>query len=315
MTPLRAVLAIPEAALALVLPPLLLSVIAKTKAWFGGRVGPPWLQPYYDLYKLIRKGAVYSRTTTWIFRAGPMVNLAALLTILTLVPVLGNESWLGFGGDLVLVAYLFALGRLFTVLAAMDTGSAFEGMGASREVTFGTMSEPALFLALAVMAIATRSLRISDMVDGRLAQAWHSVAPAMLMVVGALLIVLLTECCRIPVDDPATHLELTMIHEVMVLDHSGPDFAFITYGAALKFMLLASILLHAAMPQVDFLTGWLSPLAVLIRVAALLGLAGVVGVIESSMARLRLNRVPLLLAAATVFSGLAVLLVLARRSL
>ena len=119
---LRAVLAVPEALLVLGLPPLLLSVIAKTKAWFGGRVGPPWLQPYYDLYKLVHKNAVYSRTTTWVFRAGPIVNLAAMLTAATLIPVFTNQSLLGFSGDVILVAYLFALGRMCTVLAAMDTG-------------------------------------------------------------------------------------------------------------------------------------------------------------------------------------------------
>ena len=201
MNGLRVITAIPEAVTILALPPLLLSFIVKTKAWFGGRVGPPWLQPYYDLAKLIRKGAVYSKTTTWIFRAGPIVNLAALVTAAMLIPVLSNDSLLGFSGDVILVAYLFALGRMFTVLAAMDTGSSFEGMGASREVTFGTMSEPALFLCFVVLAMATRSLQLSEMVGASLAGTWGSVGPAMLLVVGALLIVLLTETCRVPVDD------------------------------------------------------------------------------------------------------------------
>ncbi len=290
----------------LLLPPLLMSVIAKTKAWFGGRDGPPWLQPYFDLLKLFRKGAVYSHTTTWVFRAGPIVSLAALLTATTMIPVLGPNSWLGFKGDLILVAYLFALGRMFTVLAAMDTGSAFEGMGSAREVTFATMSEPALFLCLAVLAISTGNLQLDDMLGTNLAGAWHSVGPAMLLVVGALFIILLTECSRIPVDDPLTHLELTMIHEVMVLDHSGPDFAYITYGAALKFTLLGSLLVHAAMPQV----AWVGLPGALLWLAALMALALLVGIIESTMARLRLNRVSLLLAGATVLSGLAVLLVL-----
>jgi formate hydrogenlyase subunit 4 len=193
----------------------------------------------------------------------------------------------------------------------MDTGSSFEGMGAAREVTFGMMSEPALFLSLAVMAIATKSISLSQMFGPGMWIAWGSVGPAMLLVVGALLVVLLTECSRIPVDDPATHLELTMIHEVMVLDHSGPELAFIQYGAALKFLLLGSILLHVAIP----LPGetWAYIAGPIIRLAALLGLAVVVGVIESGMARLRLNRVPLLLAGATVLSGLAVLLVLAKQ--
>jgi len=307
-------LVIPEAAIVLALPPLLLSVIARTKAWFAGRVGPPWLQPYYDLLKLVRKGVVHSRTTTWVFRMGPIVNLAAMLTALTLIPVLTSTSLLGFSGDLILVAYLFALGRMLTVLAAMDTGSSFEGMGAAREVTFATMAEPALFLSLAALAISTRTLRLDQMIDGSLALAWASIGPALLLVVGALVVVLLTECSRIPVDDPATHLELTMIHEVMVLDHSGPELALITYGAALKFMLLSSILVHTAFPHIDLLDGWPVIFIVPLRIGALLALAAFVGTIESTMARLRLSRVPLLQAGATVLAGLAVLLVLLRRT-
>ncbi len=305
---LRVIAAILDAAAVLALPPLLLSIIVKVKAWFGGRVGPPWLQPYYDLHKLVNKGVVYGKTTTWVFRAGPIVNLAALLTAATLIPVLSSDSLLGFAGDVILVAYLFALGRMFTVLAAMDTGSSFEGMGASREVTFGTMSEPALFLSFIVMAIATNSLELNQMIGPRLFEAWSTAGPAMLLVVGALLIVLLTETCRVPVDDPATHLELTMIHEVMVLDHSGPDFAYITYAAALKFLLLASILLHAAFPHPDWPLWIDAPL----RLVELFGLAVLVGIIESSMARLRMNRVPLLLAGASVLAALAAVLTLSR---
>jgi formate hydrogenlyase subunit 4 len=305
---LRALAAIPEAALVLALPPLLLSIVARTKAWFAGRVGPPWLQPYYDLHKLVNKEVVFSRTTTWVFRAGPLVNLAALLTAATLIPVLSSGSLLGFAGDVILVAYLFALGRMFTVLAAMDTGSSFEGMGASREVTFGTMSEPALFLSFIVMAIATKSLQLNHMIGPRLFEAWSTVGPAMLLVVGALLIVLLTETCRMPVDDPTTHLELTMIHEVMVLDHGGPDLAYITYAAALKFLLLGSILLHAAFPH----PGWPPWIDAPLRLVELFALAVLVGIIESSMARLRLNRVPLLLAGATVLAALAAVLTLTR---
>ena len=308
MNIVHGILAIPEALAVVAVPPFLLSVIAKTKAWFGGRTGPPWLQPYYDLSKLMRKSPVYSRTTTWIFRTGPVVNLAALLTIATLVPVLSNRSALGFPGDVILVAYLFALGRMFTVLAAMDTGSSFEGMGASREATFGAMSEPALFLAFVVLAVATRDLQLSHMLGPALLAEWGTAAPAMVLTVGALLVVLLTETCRVPVDDPATHLELTMIHEVMVLDHSGPEFAYISYAAAMKFTLLGSVLLHVAIPHPDsFLL--FDPV---LRVAELIALATVVGVIESVMARLRLNRVPLLLAGSTVLSALAVVFVLGR---
>jgi formate hydrogenlyase subunit 4 len=305
---LSVIASVPEALAVLALPPLLLSIIVKTKAWFAGRVGPPWLQPYYDLAKLIRKESVYSRTTTWVFRAGPIVNLAALLTAAMLIPVLTRDTPLGFAGDVILIASLLALGRMFTVLAAMDTGSSFEGMGAAREVTFGAMSEPALFLSFVVLAIASQSLQLGQMVGPQLHGAWGSIGPVMVLVVGALLVVLITETCRVPVDDPATHLELTMVHEVMVLDHSGPDFAVITYAAALKFMLLASILLHAALPHAA-LPGWVDAPLRLVELAAL---AALIGVLESSMARLRLNRVPLLLAGATVLAMLAVVLTLAR---
>lgn len=310
MSALRAILFVPEVLAVLTLPPMLLSIIAKTKAWFGGRTGPPWLQPYFDLHKLIQKDAVYSKTTTWLFRAGPIISLAALLTGSTLIPVLSNESMLGFSGDVILLAYLFALGRMFTVLAAMDTGSSFEGMGAAREVSFGAMSEPALFLAFVVMAVATRSLQLSHMVGPDLLPEWSIAGPAMILVVGALLVVLLTESCRVPVDDPATHLELTMIHEVLVLDHSGPEFALITYSAALKFTLLGAILVHAAIPHPEAI----SLLGPLLRIVELAVLAMIVGIIESVMARLRLNRVPMLLAGATVLSAIAVVLVLVRRT-
>jgi formate hydrogenlyase subunit 4 len=304
-----AALAIMELLAALALAPLMLSVIARTKARFAGRVGPPWAQPYRDLAKLMRKGGAYSRTTTWVFRAGPIVGLAALLTAATLVPILSDAAPLGFWGDLVLVAYLLALGRMFTVIAALDTGSSFEGMGASREVTFGTLSEPALFLALAALAIAARSLQLSEVL-GRGTAERGSVGPALPLIVVALAVVMLCECSRVPVDDPATHLELTMVHEVMVLDHGGPDLAFITYGAALKLMLLGSLVVHAAIPH-DGLPSWIgAPL----RLVELGALAVVVGVVESVMARLRMTRVPLLLAVSSVVAGLAVLLSLAGRA-
>jgi len=304
-----AMLWVVEIAAVLALPPFLVSIIAKTKAWFGGRSGPPWLQPYYDLLKLARKTPVYSKSTTWIFRTGPIVSLAALLTAATLIPVLSNRSALGFSGDVILVAYLFALGRMFTVLAAMDTGSSFEGMGSSREVTFGSMTEPALFLGFVVLSVATGDIQLSHMLGPELLVQWQTTVPAMVLTVGALFIVLLTETCRVPIDDPATHLELTMIHEVMVLDHSGPEFAYITYGAALKFTLIGSILLHVAIPHSTSLA-YLDPA---FRIVELIGLAFAVGVIESMMARLRLNRVPLLLAGSTVLSALAVVLILGRK--
>jgi formate hydrogenlyase subunit 4 len=288
--------------------PLLPGVINRVKAIFAGRKGQPLLQLYYDLWKLLGKGAVYSRTTSWVFRAGPVVGLAAVVTALLAVPLGPRPAPLHFAGDLVLVAYLLGLARFFTVIAALDTGSAFEGMGASREVAFSALAEPALLLGLAALSRLTGSLSLSGILGGVSSQTWAASAPELAMIAGALMIVFLAENARIPVDDPNTHLELTMIHEVMVLDHSGPDFAYITYAASLKFLLLGSILIHAALPN----RGWPVWIDVPLRVLELVILSVIVGVIESSMARLRLSRVSLLLAAATVLSALGVVLTLTR---
>ena len=290
--------------LAIVLSPLLLGVINRIKALFAGRKGQPLLQVYFDLWKLLRKGAVYSRTTTWIFRAGPIVGLAVALTVTTLVPVGGLPATASFTGDLVLFAYLLGLMRLFTVLAALDTGSSFEGMGASREVTFSALAEPALLLGLAALARQSGSLSLSTIYSSVSLDMWQKAGPMLALVVAALMVVLLTENARIPVDDPNTHLELTMIHEVMVLDHSGPDFAFILYGAALKLWVLAALLAGLIVP-VRTGNPWLDTGAWL---SGMLVIAIVIGIVESSMARLRLLRVPQLLVGAGALAMVALVL-------
>ena len=228
--------------------PLLLGITNRTKAIFAGRNGPPLFQTYYDLWKLLHKGAVYSRTTTWVFRAGPMIGLASVLVATLFLPFGGCRSPLSFAGDLILFAYLLGLARVFTVLAALDTGSSFEGMGASREVLFSALAEPSLFLALAAVARQTGSLSLSDMHLALSTTAWGHSALLMNLVAVVLLVVLLAENSRIPVDDPNTHLELTMIHEVMVLDHGGPDLAFILYAAALKLWLFGALIVDLVIP-------------------------------------------------------------------
>jgi formate hydrogenlyase subunit 4 len=290
----------------LLLAPLLLGVIARTKAVVAGRTGAPLLQPYYDLVKLGRKSAVYSRTTTWVFRAGPVVSLAALLCALLFVPFAGTSSLFAFDGDLILFAYLLGLLRFCTVLAALDTGSSFEAMGASREVTFAALAEPALLLALASLARKVGSLSLSTMYGGLDGAAWSGAAPALALAAGALLAVFLAENARVPVDDPTTHLELTMIHEVMILDHGGPDLALILYGSALKLWLLGALLVELVVP-VRSGTLWVDGSAAL---AGMFGLAVVTGLIESSMARWRLVRVPQLLVGAGVMSTIALVLML-----
>jgi formate hydrogenlyase subunit 4 len=281
--------------------PLLLSIINRTKAFFAGRAGQPWLQPYRDIIKLLRKGAVYSRTTSWVFRAGPMVGLAAALTALALVPLGGNGAPLSFAGDLILFAYMLGLMRFFTVIAALDTGSAFEGMGASREVFFSALAEPAFLLGLTVLARHAGTASLSE-ITGAGSQVWAQ--PESILVMVALLTTFLCENARIPFDDPNTHLELTMIHEVMVLDHGGPDFAYVLYGAALKLWVLGAVVVSVVLP-IQSEIPWVN---IGIGLLGMIALAIFVGIVESVMARLRLLRVPYLLMGASVVSVLAVIL-------
>ncbi|HQO58983.1 MAG TPA: NADH-quinone oxidoreductase subunit H [Candidatus Omnitrophota bacterium] len=284
--------------------PFLFGVINRTKAFFAGRHGSPLLQPYYDIFKLLQKGAVYSRTTTGVFIAGPMVSLSALIAAACLVPFAGHPSLIQFDGDIILFIYLLGLARFFTVLAALDTGSSFEGMGASREVQFALFAEPALFLSLAALARVTGRLSFSGIFSPEVMNSWSVYGPVVFLVLGALFIIFLAENCRIPVDDPNTHLELTMIHEVMVLDHGGVDLAYILYAAAIKFWLLGTLL--AGMFLGTFSRGWMIDSVLFVLTMVLL--AVIVGVVESTLARLRLLKVPHFLIIALALSAVALIL-------
>lgn len=290
--------------IALSVPPLLLGVIGKTKAFFGGRVGPPVLQPYYDLIKLFQKGSVFSTTTTWVFRAGPVVGLVTAAIALLIVPLGDAHAPIMFTGDLILLAYLLGLGRFFTASAALDTGSAFEGMGAAREVTFACLAEPAFFLGLLVLARLSGSQKLAVMLGDSVASYWWTAGASLALVLLSWFVVLLVENCRIPFDDPNTHLELTMIHEVMVLDHGGPALGMILYGAALKLFLFAALIVRLAVP-VSTGSLWLDWSVFLV---AVLAVAVVIGVVESTMARLRLTHIPVLLVAACLSSAFGVVL-------
>jgi formate hydrogenlyase subunit 4 len=290
----------------LLLPPLRLGVIWRVKAVVAGRRGPPLGQAYLDLLRLSRKGAVYSRATSWVFRAGPVVGLAALLVAGLLVPLGGPSAAVSFTGDFVLLAYLLGLARFAAVLAALDTGSSFEGMGAAREVTYSALAEPALFLGLVSLVRSTGGLDLAHLLGAGLARSWATDGPALLIVALSFFVVALAENARVPFDDPATHLELTMIHEVMVLDHSGPDLAMIQYGAALKLYLFGALVVKLALgARIE------DPWAAFAAFAAgQLAFALAVGLVESTVARLRLVRVPQLLIGASVLSGFALVLLL-----
>lgn len=288
------------------LPLVLAGVIQKTKAAFAGRRGAPLLQPFFDVWKLLRKGAVYSRTTTSIFRAGPIVALGTALTAGLLVPLQAGQGVLSFEGDVVVVAYLLGLGRFFTMAAALDTGSSFEGMGASREAAFSALAEPALFLALAIICIPAGSASFQQAWRALPLTLWLSQRPEVFAAALVLLAVLLAENSRMPIDDPQTHLELTMIHEVMVLDHGGPDLAMVLYASAVKLLVFASLIVHLLLPADGGWRGALLFLAGTVAVGVLIGL------IESLMARLRLSRVPQFLVGASVLGAVGLLVGIVR---
>lgn len=283
----------------LVLSPLLAGIVNRTKAFFAGRRGQPLLQVYFDIAKGLAKGAVFSRTTTWIFRAGPVIGAAAAVTALALAPFGGRPAAVSFPGDPILFLGLFGLMRGLTVLAALDTGSSFEGMGASREVFFSALTEPVMMLGFLALARESGALSLSGILNAASLER-----PETALVAVALFIAFLCENSRIPFDDPNTHLELTMIHEVMVLDHGGPDFALIQAGSSVKFWCLGSLIVNLFLPlRPDW--PWTANTAA--GLAAMAVLAVSVGVVESVTARLRLNRVPQLLAAAAALSALALI--------
>ena len=290
----------------LVLAPAVVGIATRTKSALTGRRGAPILQLYFDLWKLCRRGVVISETTTGMFRVAPAVLLAAILLAAAIVPFDGRMSLIRFSGDAVAFAYVLALGRFVLVLGALDTGSSFEGMGASREVTFSSLIEPALFLSFAALSVATHHLSLSGMLGRSFAGDWTAALPSLILIAASLFAILLAECARVPVDDPATHLELTMIHEVIVLDHSGPDLALILYGSALKLAIFGALIVGVVAPRREMTTAT----SIVVLAAGLLGVGVGVGVVEATMARLRLLKVPLYLTGAASLALFSVVLLL-----
>jgi len=298
--------------LLLIAAPIIPGVASRTKAILTGRRGSPVWQLYADLWKLARRGIVRSTTTTWIFQLAPIVLLTTTIVAAALLPLDGRASTLRFAGDAVAFAGLLGLGRFALALAALDTGSSFEGMGASREVTFASLTEPGLFIAFATLGVIAHDFSLSAMLADTVGRGAASAAavPSLVMVALSVFALALAECSRVPVDDPSTHLELTMIHEVMVLDHSGPDLAMILYAGALKLGVFAAILLNVLVAA-SAERGWNSGAgAVVALLGGLVGMGVAVGVVESIMARLRQPKVPLYLAGGSALALFGLILVL-----
>jgi formate hydrogenlyase subunit 4 len=282
--------------------PLLTGIVNKLKARLSGRFGPSMFQPYYELLRLARKETVYSASAGFITRLAPVIVWSAIVFATLLLP-LGRLAPISFSGDIILFAYLLALGRFFQILAALDVASSFEGMGASREARFAVFAEPIFFFTIGSLAIVTRCYSFATIVAGI---SWSDPLFLVFVSVGllSLFFLMMAECSRIPVDDPNTHLELTMIHEVMILDASGFDLMLYQYAASLKLLLycaLAALLLNPF--------GVLGPaLGLLVFGATLLALALALALIETLMARFRLVLVPQFLLFATAIGVLNILI-------
>ena len=281
----------------LLLAPLLPGIINRVKAWVAGRRGPPVLQLYYDLARLWRKNVVLSTLASPGFIAGPAVAWVAIAGAALLLPLGPGGGGPSFRGDVLLFVYLLALARFGTAWAAMETGSAFEGMGAAREVSYAVLAEVSLITAILALSVQSGSVTLATMLA-------PSAGPGAVLLAAGLFAVLLAENCRVPFDDPNTHLELTMIHEVMVLDHSGPPLAVILHGAAMKLLLFAVLLTQAVLP-----IGQRPPFVAAAALAVgVLGVTVGVGLVESLLARFAFRRVPLLLTTAFLLCLFALLL-------
>jgi formate hydrogenlyase subunit 4 len=270
----------------LVMPFVLAGTINRVKARWAGRRGPPILQLWFDVVRLARKASIYSNVSTPVVRIAPIVVVATAIASACIVPLAGTTSLVGFSFDFVWFAYVWSLGRVALVLGALDTGSSFEGMGASREATFATLLEPILFLVAGALCLHSGvhsfELALVPRLDGPSAVVMWVAA------IAALLVVVQVETARMPIDDPTTHLELTMVHEVMVLDHGARELALLQLGAAIKLFVGVSVTAMLLNP----LAGESSLAAVAAHIGICLVIAIAIGLSESLIARLKLRVVP-----------------------
>lgn len=277
----------------LLVSPLFISIIKKVKALAQKRKGPPLLQTYYNLAKLMKKETVYSENSSWIMRVTPLVNIAALLVASLFVPLLVIPQPTDLVGNVILFLYLLALAKFFMALSGLDAGSTFGGMGSSREMAISALIEPVIIVVFAALAFAFKTVNIPDMFRGALASN-VLVDPVLILISISIFIVIIVESSRIPVDNPETHLELTMIHEAMILEQSGKNLMMMELSNAMKQLLLMGVLINILIPW--GLTTEFTPAAILVSIGAFLVKAVVVAVIiglfESSCTKSRLFRLP-----------------------
>ncbi len=281
-------------------------IILRTKSLTSGRLGPGLMQPVKDVVRLFRKGAVYSDTTSFIFRIAPIIYFSSVLMACLVIPIGQHRGLVSFDGDFVFFAYVLALGKFFSIIAAMDTGSSFEGMGASREALYSMFAEPAFFILLGSFSLLTGFTSFYDIFNSL--HLGSSITYTLgILAAFVLIMIAMIENSRMPVDDPKTHLELTMVHEVMILDNSGFDLGLIIYTGYLKFAMYGALIAGFFIGSLSH--GWSMAAFLFIQVV----FAATVGLIESFMARFRMNHNPqfiLALSSVSFLIFLGVLLVL-----
>jgi formate hydrogenlyase subunit 4 len=301
--------------LVLALAPLLLGFTRKVKARLLARQGPPVVQPYRDLVRLVRKEAVLAENASWLFRSAPYLIFAATWVAAALIPTFATGLYFSWSADLIAITALIGSARFFLALAGMDVGTSFGGLGSSREMLFASLAEPAMIMIVFTVALVAGSTQLSTIADFMLSQGGLRVSLGMALV--ALIIVAVAENARIPVDNPATHLELTMVHEAMVLEYSGRHLALIELAAALKLLLYVSLIACIFVPWgIAGSEGGVGGYA--IGTAAYIGKLAVGGfllvVFETSIAKMRVFRVPEFLGAALMLGLLGTLLLFVSRS-
>jgi formate hydrogenlyase subunit 4 len=298
-----------QAVILLVGAPLLRGIIARLKARLQRRRGASIWRPYAELFKLLRKEDLVPPTSSAVFRLAPVVLFAATVCAAAFVPVVQASALLGSRGDFFLLVYLLGLGRFFLSLGALDGGSAFGGMGASREALVSSLAEAPFLLGLVALAILAARADIAGIVAWTLAQNIFDVSAVHILAFTSLAMVALAETGRMPVDNPTTHLELTMIHEGMTLEYSGPSLALIEWASAIKLHIMIALLIALFFPWGMAPGGSFAGIAValLLYAAKAAGLLIVLAVIESAVAKLRMYLVPDFLGVASAVSALAVI--------
>jgi len=295
----------------LLIAPLVSGIIKKVKALSQKRKGPPVLQLYLDIYKLLKKDVVVSETASWIFKATPYINITTALLAGLLIPVSLKLTPIIFGGDIIFIIYILAMGRFFMTLAGLDTGGTFGGMGSSREMAISSLIEPTLLVSVFTIGLISKSTSVHNMMETMSSIGTSIFQPVYILCFLAMIIVIIAESSRIPVDDPETHLELTMVHEAMILEYSGRHLALMELGAAVKQLVLITLLVNLFIPLDSIITLDNALLAIvfsiLLYVIKVVVASILIAITEINTVKLKLFSVPNLAAISFILSFLGFL--------